>query len=140
VTMGLRVLDWVLLAAIVAGLLFWRLRQGRRIRGRALDKGTSRAVQLLEEAGYQVLALKPSVEVRMEIDGRNNSFELQSDYLVDREGRRYLVCLHRDDKPVRLQSKVWRNALLRDVLAFRVAGIIVLNPDRETVQQVSFRV
>jgi hypothetical protein len=138
--MGLRVQDWVLLAAAAVALLVWYVRKGRRIRGRAPQKENSRAVQLLEEAGYQVLAHKPSVEVRMEIDGGNSRFELKSDYLVARDGRRYLVCLHRDGKPLRLQSKAWRNALLRDVLAFRVAGIVVVNTDRETVQQVSFRV
>lgn len=138
--MGLRVLDWVLLAAAVAALVFWRLRKSKRIRGVVSEKTGCRAVQLLEQAGYQVLVMKPSVEVRMEIEGRSNHFELKSDYLVARDGRRYLVCLQRDDKPVRLQSKAWRNALLRDALAFRVAGVVVINQDRETMQQVSFRV
>lgn len=138
--MGLRVLDWVLLALAAAALLLWYLRKGRRIRGRSPEKVNSRAVQLLQEAGYQVLKIKPTVEVRMEIGDSQHQFELKSDYLVARDGRRYLVCLHRDGKPARLQAKVWRNALLRDVLAFRVAGIIVMNLDRETLQQVSFRV
>ena len=138
--MGLRVLDWVLLALAAAALLLWYLRKGRRIRGRSPEKVNSRAVQLLQEAGYQVLKIKPTVEVRMEIGDSQHHFELKSDYLVARDGRRYLVCLHRDGKTARLQAKVWRNALLRDVLAFRVAGIIVMNLDRETLQQVSFRV
>jgi len=138
--MGLRPQDWVLLALALAATLFWLFRKRQRVRGKRLGRGSARTVDLLESVGYKVLTVKPTVEIQMEIEGSSYRFELKNDYLVSRDGRRYLVCIHKDDRGARLQSKVWRNALLRDVLAFRVAGIIVLDMEKETLQQVSFRV
>ncbi|MBS3946913.1 MAG: hypothetical protein KGZ57_01230 [Dethiobacter sp.] len=139
--MGLRPQDWTLLALVFMATLFWLFRKRRRVRGKRPDQGSAPTVQLLESAGYKVLKVKPAVDVQMDIGENSFRFELKSDYLVARsDGRRYLVCVYRDGKGMRLQSKMWRNALLRDVLAFRVAGIVVLNMEKETLQQVSFRV
>jgi hypothetical protein len=80
------------------------------------------------------------VLVKMEIGETSHKFELKNDYLVSRGGHRYLVRLRRDGKPARLQSKMWRNSLLRDVLAFRAAGILVLDVEKESLQRVSFRI
>ena len=99
-----------------------------------------KALELLAEAGFEVVKTKPVVKVEMEIDDRPNPFEIKADYLVSRSGRRYVVLVRRDNKSVRLQSKMWRNTLLREVLAFGAAGILVLNVEKETLHVVRFRI
>lgn len=133
--------DWLLLGLIGFSAIIWRLRGLRsRISGRKPGQSNSRAVLILEEAGYKVEKIKPAVQVRMTIDGKLHTFELKGDYLVTRGGRNYLVRLRRDGKPLRLQSKMWRSSLLRDVQAFRTAGIIMLDTDKESLHEVSFRI
>ncbi|MBS4030817.1 MAG: hypothetical protein KGZ63_05270 [Clostridiales bacterium] len=137
----MEVKDWLLLGVIGLSAMIWRLRGRRsRIVGRKPGKSNSRAVLILEEAGYTVEKVKPAVQVRMTIDDKLHTFELKGDYLVAKSGRRYLVRLRRDGKPMRLQSKMWRNSLLRDVQAFGTTGIIMLDTEKETLHEVSFRI
>jgi hypothetical protein len=133
--------DWLILGLLsVAFLIFWFRRNFRRIGGKKPGRSNTRAVQFLEEAGYDIVKVKPVISVKMDIDGRPHPFELKGDYLVSKDGRRYLVRLRRDNKAVRLQSKMWRNSLLRDVLAFGAGGILVVNVEKETLQEVRFRI
>lgn len=133
--------DWLILCLIVGGsVYYWLRRRPGRISGAKAGKSSSRARTVLEEAGYEIVRIKPSVTVRMEIDGRPYPFEMKADFLVSRKGRRYLVRIRRDSKQARLQSKMWRGAHLRDTLAFRADGILVLNLEKETVQEVHFRI
>lgn len=137
--MGLK--DWILLGLVGLSVIIWRLRGRRsRISGRKPGKSNSRAVLILEEAGYEVEKFKPAVQVRMTIDGKQHTFELKGDYLVKKGGSRYLVRLRRDGKVLRLQSKMWRSSLLRDVQAFGTAGIVMLDTEKETLNEVSFRI
>jgi len=133
--------DWLLLGVFAAaGLLFWlRGKRTARISGKKPGQSNSRAILLLEEAGYEVIRVKPNIAVKMEIDDKDYTFELKGDYLVTREGHKFLVRVRRDSKPARLHSKLWRGTLLRDALAFRVSGVVVLNAEKESLHEVRFR-
>lgn len=133
--------DWLIVGFLLfAYFLFWVSRRGsRRVVGQKPAKGNMRARILLEEAGYEILKVKPTVTIRMEIDQQPSPFALKTDFLVSREGRRYIVQIQQANKLLRLQSKLGRNSLLRDVLAFRTDGILVMNMKRETLSQVRFR-
>lgn len=133
--------DWLILGfLLIAAFVFWvsRRRSGR-IEQRSV-KSNPRARAVLEEAGYEILEIKPAVTVRMEVDDQSYPFVLKSDFVVSRAGRRYIVQLQQENKQVRLQSKLGRNSLLRDVLAFRADGILVVNIKKETLSLVRFRI
>lgn len=133
--------DWVILASLViAALIRYLLTRTSRIAGKKPGKSQGKAIQLLTDAGFEVVTLKPTVIVKMEIDEQQHSFDLKNDFLVKKSGKRYLVHIRRDTKPVRLQSKLWRSSLLRDVLAFRVDGMLILHLERGTLQEVRFRI
>jgi hypothetical protein len=133
--------DWLLLGLIIVLLCYyWLRRRPRRISGAKADKSNSRARTILEEAGYNILKIKPSITVKMDIDGKPYPFEMKSDFLVSRSGRRYLVRIRRDNKQARLQSKMWRGSHLRDTLAFKADGILVINVEKETLTEVRFRI
>ncbi len=109
------------------------------MQGKTPGHTDNKARQILEEAGYSLLQVQPTVKVNMKIQGRGHRFDMKSDYLVSKSGRRYLVRVRRDNKPVRLNAKVWRNALLRDVLLFRAHGVLVLNLEKESLVEVHFQ-
>ena len=133
--------DWILLGLIALGLLVWWLVQRpRKITGKKAAHSNTKVVQLLTEAGYEVLLNKPTVAVEMHIDGRAHPFELKEDFLVKRDGKRYIVRVRRDNKQARLHSKLWRGTLLRDVLAFSASGIVVVHLEKATLQEVLFRI
>ncbi|MBT9167651.1 MAG: hypothetical protein DDT19_00989 [Syntrophomonadaceae bacterium] len=134
--------DWIILGLLlIAAFVFWvgRRRFGRITAQRAA-KSNPRARAILEESGYEIVKIKPSLTVRMEVDDQPYPFVLKSDFIVSRGGRRYLVKLQQENKQVRLQSKLGRDSHLRDVLAFRADGILVINLKKETLSQVRFRI
>lgn len=132
--------DWVLLGLVILVIVArWLAGRSGRIGGKKPTQARGKAVQILEEAGCEILVVKPTLTINMEIDGQLHPFTLKSDYLVKRHGQRYLVRIRRDNKQVRLQSKLWRSSLLRDVLAFRARGILILHLEKETLQEVRFR-
>ncbi|NLZ92843.1 MAG: hypothetical protein GX922_02305 [Firmicutes bacterium] len=133
--------DWIILGLLV--LIFsirWLTTRTSRITGKKPGKSQGKAVQILEDAGYEIITAKPTLAVKMEIDEQQHIFDLKNDFLVKRDGKRYLVHIRRDTKPVRLQSKLWRSSLLRDVLAFRVNGMLILHLEKGTLQEVRFRI
>jgi hypothetical protein len=137
-----RIQDWLFLGILLLVLLIYLARsRGRRtsVQGRKPGHTDNRARQVLEDAGFSLLEVQPTISVNMEIQGKPHRFDLKSDYLVSRNGRRYLVRVRKDAKPVRLNAKVWRNALLRDVLLFNTYGVLVLNLEKETVSEVHFK-
>jgi hypothetical protein len=134
--------DWLFVGILLIVLLFYLAgRRGRRtsVQGRKAGHTDNRAKQVLEEAGFNLLEVQPTISVNMEIQGKPHRFDIKSDYLVARNGRRYLVRVRKDSKPVRLNAKVWRNALLRDVLLFNTYGVLVLNLEKESVSEVHFK-
>ncbi|MCR3922714.1 MAG: hypothetical protein NUK65_09395 [Firmicutes bacterium] len=137
--MGIK--DWVLLGLLTLVVLIrWFKSRPGRVSGKKPGQSHGKVVQILQEAGYEVLTVKPTLNVTMEIDGRTHPFELKNDYIVKRGGRRYLVRIRRDNKTVRLQSKLWRGSLLRDVVAFRTSGILIVHLEKETIQVVRFHI
>ncbi len=133
--------DWLIFAVIILAVAVFGLRRSlrRRAGGRKPGPGDARVRQVLEEAGFELMEVQPVLSVNMSVQGRPHRFEMKGDYLASRGGRKYLVRLRRDSKPVRLNSKAWRNALLRDVLLFGTHGALVLDLDRETVYEVHFQ-
>ncbi len=137
----MQIKDWVLLGVITVSLVIWRFGSRRvRITGKKAGQAHSKAIQFLKEQEYEILKVKPAVTVRMAVDQSTHTYEMTADYLVAKAGRRYIVRVIRGGKPVRLQSKMWRGTLLRDVLAFQAAGILVLNLEKGILQDVRFRI
>lgn len=131
--------DWILLGVLLGVALWWWLRQRRqKIKGKKVGPVHKRAVQLLEAAGYEVLQAAPAVNVRMEIDGQTYPFTIKGDLLVKRNGRLFVARVHKEQKAARLQAKIWRERLLRDALAFRASGVVLIYVEKEKVQEVCF--
>jgi hypothetical protein len=143
-------------AAIVILLLSWRLRRQRAIAGahraaaareqqrksaaharglRAVD-GEQGAFALLERAGYAVLGRQVPGSWTVRADGESVTFGLRADYLVAREGRRYIAEVKTGRLAPRLSHGPTRRQLLEYSAAFDVHGVILVDADVETITHV----
>lgn len=146
----------LLAAAIVILLLSWRLGRQRAIaaahraaaareqerkkaahaRGlRAVD-GEVGAFALLERAGYAVLGRQVPGSWTVRADGESVTFGLRADYLVAREGRRYIAEVKTGRLAPRLSHGPTRRQLLEYSAAFDVHGVILVDADVETITHV----
>jgi len=141
---GLRLFDWFVIIGIIIIFILYRMRQKKGsnliINEKVPVPDDSKTVSILEEAGYSLLEVEPTVMVDMVIQGKSHQFEIKSDYLVLRNGRRYLVHLRHDGKQVRLHAKVWRNSFLSDVLVFNADGVLVVDVLKGSINEVLFRI
>ena len=106
---------------------------------RAID-GEERAGALLERAGYAVLERQVPGSWTVRADGEPVTFGLRADYLVTREGRRYIAEVKTGRLAPRLSHGPTRRQLLEYRAAFDVQGVILVDADVETITHVELDV
>jgi hypothetical protein len=148
----------VLLLLATAGVIVqsWRLRRESRLAGasraavareegrkvaaharslRAAD-GEVGAFALLEREGYAVLERQVPGSWTVRADGAPITFGLRADYLVAREGRRYIAEVKTGRLAPRLSHGPTRRQLLEYSAAFDVHGVLLVDADGETITHV----
>lgn len=152
--------SWLLLlllaAAVVIVVQGWHLSRQREIagasqasvtreedrraaahaRGQRAADGEQGASGLLERAGYAVLERQVRGSWTVRADGNPVTFGLRADYLVAREGRRYIAEVKTGRLAPRLSHGPTRRQLLEYSAAFDVHGVILVDADAETVTHV----
>jgi hypothetical protein len=106
---------------------------------RAVD-GEERAAALLERAGFAVLERQVPGSWTLRADGEPVTFGLRADYLVMREGRRYIAEVKTGRLAPRLSHGPTRRQLLEYRAAFDVHGVILVDADVETITHVELDV
>jgi hypothetical protein len=102
---------------------------------RASD-GEQGAIALLERAGYAVLEHQVAGSWTVRADGAPVTFGLRADYLVARDGRRYIAEVKTGRLAPRLSHGPTRRQLLEYSAAFDVHGVILVDADGETLTHV----
>jgi hypothetical protein len=102
---------------------------------RAVD-GEAGAFALLEREGYAVLARQVPGSWTVRADGEPVTFGLRADYLVAREGRRYIAEVKTGRLAPRLSHGPTRRQLLEYSAAFDVHGVILVDADVRTITHV----
>ncbi len=143
-------------AAIVILVQSWRLGRQRDIAlasqaaaGREEDRrvavharsaralvGEEGASGLLERAGYLVVDRQVPGSWTVRADGEPVTFGLRADYLVSRDGRRYIAEVKTGRLAPRLSHGPTRRQLLEYGAAFDVHGVLLVDADAETVTHV----
>ena len=95
---------------------------------RAVD-GEAGAFALLEREGYAVLERQVPGSWTVRADGEPVTFGLRADYLVAREGRRYIAEVKTGRLAPRLSHGPTRRQLLEYSAAFDVHGVILVDAD-----------
>ncbi|HEX4447984.1 MAG TPA: hypothetical protein VH044_14650 [Polyangiaceae bacterium] len=149
-------LGLLLAATVVVIVQSWRLRlqrelgragfaaaareEGRKVAAharslRAVD-GEVGAFALLERGGYAVLERQVPGSWTVRADGEPVTFALRADYLVARDGRRYIAEVKTGRLAPRLAHGPTRRQLLEYSAAFDVHGVILVDADAGTITHV----
>jgi len=140
-------IPWLLLAGIVALLALQTARIGwlgrrpgarARSRARRAQQGERDAEPLLRRLGYRVLERQPTGSWRITLDGEALDLQLRADLLVCRRGRRFVADAKTGERAPRITHGPTRRQLLEYRLAFDVDGVLLVDPERATVQEVTF--
>jgi hypothetical protein len=137
----------IALVVAVAVLSILVLRQAfstwirrRRIVGRLVKArlGESWARDLLEARGYCVVGSQFACSYAVRIDDEDLSIPLRADYLVTRDGFRYVAEVKTGVSAPSLRTGATRRQLLEYRIAFDVDGVLLVDAEQKRVHLVEF--
>jgi hypothetical protein len=123
-----------------ARLAFARWLPGHRLRvsrARGAD-GEVRAEPLLRGLGYAIVARQAPVSYDVSVDGAWRAIELRADFVVERDGRRFVAEVKTGRLAPRLDTSATRRQLLEYRIAFDVVGVLLVDVDAGRVHAVEF--
>lgn len=140
-TIAAMVAEWAalwLLALIVALLaIAWasRLRRSRIAKGRARRAvaGEKRAALLLEAAGYEVLEAQVPARYPLVVDGVARDFDVRADYVVSKDGRRWVAEVKTGALAPKLELAATRRQLLEYGVAFEADGVLLVDAESDHI-------
>jgi hypothetical protein len=112
----------------------WRARR-RAVRAGA---GEDRAAELLLEAGFTIVERQARTSWAPLVDGEPHAIELRADYLVEAAGELLVAEVKTGEEAPSLDTAATRRQLLEYFLAFAVDGVLLVCPERGTIQRVVF--
>ena len=136
-----------ILIALAASLLaIWISRLIRRWRGslRARERaaragaGEDLAALLLEDAGFRIVERQARVLWGPLLDGEPQLVELRADYLVERGSQLLVAEVKTGEEAPSLEYAATRRQLLEYHCAFAVDGVLLVSPERGTIQRIGF--
>jgi hypothetical protein len=136
------------LAAIALGLVLgaalWGVVQARLRRWRTIARlvrarrGEARAHELLESRGFSVLGAQCAGSYRVSVDGTPLDVDLRADYLVEKNGLRYIAEVKTGNLAPLVRTPSTRRQLLEYRLAFDVDGVLLVDIEAARIQAVTF--
>jgi hypothetical protein len=136
----------VLVALIAAGLALWLARAwrawraSRRAYARAARAGAGEdlAAELLERAGFRIVARQARTAYAPLVDGEPHPTELRADYIVTRDGEQLVAEVKTGEAAPSLATAATRRQLLEYHVAFAVDGVLLVCPERGAIHRVVF--
>ena len=133
----------LVLAFIGGGVLALRLRgwlnratsQKRFLRGRA---GEREAAELLRQEGYEVVDEQASREANMWVDGRRLAVRVRADYLVQRNGKQYVVEVKTGKTATDPASTSTRRQLLEYERVYDADGLLLADMEQKRLRRIWF--
>jgi len=102
------------------------------------QRGERDAVALLEAAGYHVLEEQLRGRWSVEVDGREHGVDVIADLLVERDGWRFIAEVKTGELATDPLRPATRRQLLEYLLAFEPDGLLLVDMDDETIQEIAF--
>ncbi len=135
---------WIALGAALVAL--WLARVVRRwlgswrARRRAAraGRGEDRAARLLVAAGFRIVERQPRVAWAPLVDGEPHEVELRADYLVEDDRELLVAEVKTGDDATSLATAATRRQLLEYHVAFGADGVLLVCPERGTIQRIAF--
>ena len=133
-TLALIVLS-VWLASWLRRWLDRRARVRRAARAQAAERD---ALGVLEAGGFRVLGRQARQTWGVLADGEEVRFTLIADYLVEREGKRWVAEVKTGERGLDLRHGPTRRQLLEYREAFGAHGVLLVDAERRCLQRVRF--
>ena len=118
----------------------WRvLRERRKSRAQAKRgfQGERDAEKLLKKLGYTIVARHEPASYAMTLDGEPQAVQLQADFVLQREGKKFIAEV-KTGKAAKLEQAETRRQLLEYQLAFGVDSLLLIDADAKVVRTVRF--
>ncbi len=128
----------VLVQVVSTKLAAWGRSRRARARAARAGEGERDAAGWLEEAGFEVEAAQATGSYHVEVDGEAVAVPLRADYVVRRDGRRWVAEVKTGGVAPRIGTAATRRQLLEYLVAFEVDGVLLVDAERGTVHDVRF--
>ncbi len=130
----------VVVAVAIGIELVRRALRRAKIRGRAVRaaEGEREAAELLEGEGYAVVGAQVGSEYALVVDGVAQSVYVRADYIVERDGARFVAEVKTGRSAPRIENAATRRQLLEYEMAFGVDGVLLVDADAKRVRRVEF--
>ena len=122
---------------VTATRSWWRRVRLRGRFERALE-GEREAAAILEAHGYAIEGAQVSTSYAIEVDGAPVEIALRADYVVTRGGERFIAEVKTGQVAPRVQAPATRRQLLEYHVAFRAAGVLLVDAEARTVHRIAF--
>lgn len=136
------VLSILLGLAVGALLMHWiqlqrerALARSRNARGR---RGEERAVSLLTAAGYAIVARQQRAAYALRSDDADMQVKLSFDFVVEKDGKTCVAEVKTGALGPQLKHADTRRQLLEYQLASGASEVLLVDPERDHISQVSF--
>jgi hypothetical protein len=116
----------------------WQGSLRARRRAARAGQGEDAAIDLLEAAGFVVVERQARVTWAPLVDGVPQHLELRADYLVESGDELLVAEVKTGEEAPNLDTAATRRQLLEYHIAFGVDGVLLVSPERGTVQRVAF--
>ncbi len=112
-------------------------RRAHRRAARAMA-GEDGAAGMLERAGFTIIARQAQTSWSPLLDGEPCETCVRADYLVEQDGERLVAEVKTGAEAPELSTAATRRQLLEYRVAFAVEGVLLVCPERGTIQRVEF--
>ncbi|MFZ5943406.1 MAG: hypothetical protein ACOYVD_04810 [Bacillota bacterium] len=138
----MRISDILILGIIIGSFLFyfinkkinvWRSRQ-KYLTAKKAEKD---AISFLLKQGYDIIDVQQKQPLEIFIDGKSYQTHVQVDFIVKKNGKRYVVEVKTGQK-TRATTALVRRQLLEYYLVFNPDGILLLDMDKGTLKRIEF--
>jgi hypothetical protein len=116
----------------------WLPRHRLAVARAAGADGERRAEPLLLRLGYEIVSRQAPVSYDIAVDGERFEIALRADFLVERDGRRYVAEVKTGRLAPRLETPSTRRQLLEYRVAFDVDGVLLVDVDLGRVHSLEF--
>ena len=138
-------LGWWIALALLVVLVAWRLKvrltrwwrdRARRRRQAHAGKAEVAAAQLLEENGYDIVDSQVRRAWELDVDGEFLEITVIADYLVERDGDRFVAEVKSGEQAPDLTNSATRRQLLEYALAYDSPTVVLVDMAELRVRRV----
>jgi len=117
----------------------WLARRRRVRRAARAGSAERAAAEVLVAAGYSILGYQVRQDWSVWADDEEVRFGLVADYLVERQGQRWIAEVKTGTRPLDLRYGPTRRQLLEYRHAFGAVGVLLVDAEAGRVRRVQFR-